>query len=139
MAAGAARVPGLAAEQRLADGDELRLGQTTFRLEDPEDRYLRQMEEVEALACQTAKGGAGEEPATSVDLASRAGKAVLSDTHTSSTHVSSQAALPSPVASSQSGGRGRRLPRHSPLVLMVIAALVLVGVIALALSCLLGS
>ena len=36
----------LAGEQRLADGDVLRLGQTTLRLEDPEDRYLRQMEEV---------------------------------------------------------------------------------------------
>jgi pSer/pThr/pTyr-binding forkhead associated (FHA) protein len=131
----------LAAEQRLADGDELRLGQTTFRLEDPEDRYLRQMEEVAAVAGQAAEGGAGGEAATSGDQAGQAGRVVLPDTHTSinSRRPLTEAALPSPVASPQSGGRGRRLPRHSPLVFMVIAALVLVGVIAFALSFLLGS
>jgi len=131
----------LAAEQRLADGDVLRLGQTSFRLEDPEDRYLRQMEEVAAWACQTAQTGAGGEPAASGDLPGQAGRAVLPDTHTSSMQVSRQAALPSPVASPLFGpvGHGRLAPRHSPLALMVIAALVLVGAIVLALSFLLGS
>lgn len=131
----------LAGERRLSDGDVLRLGQTTFRLEDPEDRYLRQMEEVEARAGQRAQASAGAEPAASGDQAGRAGKAVLSDTHTSSTHLSSQAALPNRVAAPQTGpvGRGRRSPRCASLALMVIAALVLVGAIGIALSFLLGS
>jgi pSer/pThr/pTyr-binding forkhead associated (FHA) protein len=118
----------LVGERRLSDGDVLRLGQTTFRLEDPEDRYLRQMEADEALACQAAQTRVG-------------GKAVLSDTHTSSTHVSSQAALPNPVAATQSGsvGNGRRSSRHASLALMVIAALVLVGAIGIALSFIIGS
>ena len=131
----------LVGERRLSDGDVLRVGQTTFRLEDPEDRYLRQMEEVAEGAGQAAKAGAGAESAASADQASRVDKAVIPDTHTSSMPVSSQAALPSPVASLQSGsiGRGLRSPRHASLALMVLAALVLVGAIALALSFILGT
>jgi pSer/pThr/pTyr-binding forkhead associated (FHA) protein len=118
----------LAGEHRLSDGDVLRLGTTAFRLEDPEDRYLRQMEEVEVQAGQAAQNRAG-------------GKDALSDTHTSSTHGLGQAALPGALAAPDSGpaGRGRRSPRHASLALMVIAALVLVGAIGLALSFLLGT
>jgi pSer/pThr/pTyr-binding forkhead associated (FHA) protein len=129
----------LAAEQRLADGDVLRLGQTTLRLDDPEDRYLRQMEEIAALGCQEANAGAGAEAAPAGNSDGRAGRAELPDTHTSSMHVSSQVFLPSPIVQSGPGGRGRPSPRHASLALMVIAALVLVGVIALALSFLVGS
>jgi pSer/pThr/pTyr-binding forkhead associated (FHA) protein len=131
----------LAAEQRLADGDVLRLGQTSFRLEDPEDRYLRQMEEVEAGAGQSDQAGAGAEAAAAGDSDIQAGRAVLPDTHTLSAHVSSQAALPSQDASSRPATveHARRLPRHGPLAFMVIAAVVLLGVIAFALSFLLGS
>jgi predicted component of type VI protein secretion system len=131
----------LAAEQRLADGDVLRLGQTSFRLEDPEDRYLRQMEEVEAGAGQSDQAGAGAEAAAAGDSDIQAGRAVLPDTHTLSAHVSSQAALPSQDASSRPAPveHARRLPRHGPLAFMVIAAVVLLGVIAFALSFLLGS
>jgi len=130
----------LAGERRLSDGDVLRLGQTTFRLEDPEDRYLRQLEEVEALASQTAKGGAGAESAASGDLAGQAGGAVLPDTRTSA-KVVGQAALPRQVAwpPFASVSQGRRRPRHASLALMVIAGLVLVGAIALALSFILGT
>ena len=143
----------LAGEHRLSDGDVLCLGQTSFRLEDPEDRYLRQMEEVQAQAVQTAKAGAGAESAVSGDSDGQAGTAVVPDTRTSSSRVTSsgspvkvlersspvrptstEAALPSSVSSRQAGrvGRGRRPPRPAPLALTVIAALVLVAAIALA-------
>ena len=126
----------LAGERRLSDGDVLRLGQTTFRLEDPEDRYLRQLQEVEARACQTAQASLGAESAASADLARPAGQAPLLDTHTQSEVVG-----PGRVALSQAGlvARGRRSSWHAPLVLMVIAAVVLVGAIALALSFILGT
>jgi len=126
----------LAGERRLSDGDVLRLGQTTFRLEDPEDRYLRQLQEVEARACQTAQASPGAESAASADLARPAGQAPLLDTHTQSEVVG-----PGRVALSQAGlvARGRRSSWHAPLVLMVIAAVVLVGAIALALSFILGT
>jgi len=131
----------LVAEQRLSDGDVLRLGQTTLRLEDPEDRYLRQMEEVEA----------GEPGAGAADLGDRDGQAgaVLADTRTSSGAVGDRAVRrpsaeesgPRLAASAKSGAvaDGRKASRRSPLAFMVIAALVLVGTIALALSFLLGS
>jgi pSer/pThr/pTyr-binding forkhead associated (FHA) protein len=126
----------LAGERRLSDGDVLRLGQTTFRLEDPEDRYLRQLQEVEVLGCQTAQASPGAESTASVDPDRPAGQTALLDTRTSNEVV-----LPSPVARSQSGpvGRGRRSPRHAPMALMVIAALVLVGALVLALSFILGT
>jgi pSer/pThr/pTyr-binding forkhead associated (FHA) protein len=139
----------LASERRLSDGDVLRLGQTTFRLDDPEDRYLRQLEEVEGCAGQAAKAGADAEPAPSGDPDSREGGAVLSETHPSlgpggkrpARRSLIDAASSSPIASSQSMpvGRGRRPQRHAPLALMVIAALVLVGAIVLALSFILGT
>lgn len=139
----------LAAEQRLADGDVLRLGQTSLRLEDPEDRYLRQMEEVQAQACQPAQTSPGAESAASVDPDGRAGRAVLPDTRTStraavdssSRRTSTEAAAARPVPSPQSRpvGFGLRSPRYAPLALMVIAALVLLGAVALVLSFLLGS
>ncbi len=139
----------LAAEQRLADGDVLRLGQTSLRLEDPEDRYLRQMEEVQAQARQPTQTSSGAESAASVDPDGRAGRAVLPDTRTStraavdssSRRTSTEAAAARPVPSPQSRpvGFGRRSPRYAPLALMVIAALVLLGVVALVLSFLLGS
>jgi predicted component of type VI protein secretion system len=126
----------LAGERRLSDGDVLRLGQTTFRLEDPEDRYLRQLQEVEARACQTAQASLGAESAASADLARPAGQAPLLDTHTQSEVVG-----PGRVALSQAGlvARGRRSSWHAPLALMVIAAVLLVGAIALALSFILGT
>jgi pSer/pThr/pTyr-binding forkhead associated (FHA) protein len=137
----------LASERRLSDGDVLRLGQTTFRLDDPEDRYLRQLEEVEGRAGQAAKVGTGTGPAPSGDPDGRAGETVPPDTHTSlgpggkgpARRSSTAAASPSQVASSQSVGRGRQPQRHAPLALMVIAALVLVGAIVLALSFILGT
>ncbi len=126
----------LAGERRLSDDDVLRLGQTTFRLEDPEDRYLRQLQEVEALGYQTAQPSPGVESTASVDLARPAGQAALLDTHTLS-----EVAPPGPVALSQAGlvARGRRSSWHAPLALMVIAAVLLVGAIALALSFILGT
>ena len=126
----------LAGERRLSDGDVLRLGQTTFRLEDPEDRYLRQLQEVEALGSQRAQPSSGAESAASADLARPADQAPLLDTHTQSEVVG-----PGRVALSQAGlvARGRRSSWHAPLVLMVIAAVVLVGAIALALSFILGT
>ena len=131
----------LADEHRLSDGDLLRLGQTTFRLEDPEDRYLRQMEEVEARPAQTAEADVGVESAPSVDPHGRAGRAALPDTHTSSSRVGSQPAPPAGASgrtAHPAAGRGRR-SRHASLALMVIAALVLVGAIGLALSFLVGT
>jgi pSer/pThr/pTyr-binding forkhead associated (FHA) protein len=129
----------LAGERRLSDGDVLRAGQTTFRLEDPEDRYLRQMEEVAQGACPTVPASPGAEAAASGDLAAQACETLLSDTHTSS--PMGGAALPRTAAASQSGpvARGRLSPRHASLALMVLAALVLVGAIALALSFILGT
>ena len=141
----------LASERRLSDGDVLRLGQTTFRLEDPEDRYLRQLEEVPVGGGQEVETGAGAQPSASSDPDGKEGRALLPETHTrsrpvgarasSSRSILTAAASPSPVASSQSRpvGRGRRLPRHAPLALMVVAALVLVGAIVLALSFVLGT
>jgi pSer/pThr/pTyr-binding forkhead associated (FHA) protein len=125
----------LAGDRRLSDGDVLRLGQTTFRLEDPEDRYLRQLQEVEALGYQAAQLSPGIESTASVDLARPAGQAALLDTRTSNEVVQA-----SPVAWLPAGlvARGRRSPRHAPLALMVIAALVLVGALAFALSFVLG-
>jgi len=123
----------LAAELRLSDGDVLRLGQTTLRLEDPEDRYLRQMQEAEVRAGQAA----GADPAAS-------GGEGLANTHTSTQAVgegvvrrrSTQETRLGPTAAIEGG---RRALRHSPLALMVIAALVLAGTIVLALSFVLGN
>jgi pSer/pThr/pTyr-binding forkhead associated (FHA) protein len=137
----------LASERRLSDGDVLRLGQTTFRLDDPEDRYLRQLEEVEGRSGQAAQAGTSAESAPSGDPDGRADGTALAETHTSfgpsgkgsARRSSTAAASPSQVASSQSVGRGRRPQRHAPLALMVIAALVLVGAIVLALSFILGT
>jgi pSer/pThr/pTyr-binding forkhead associated (FHA) protein len=122
----------LAGERRLSDGDVLRLGKTTFRLDDPEDRYLRQLQEVEARDGQTAKEGA--EAASSRD--GRPGEAALLDTRTSS-----QLIRPGPVARPEPGpvGHPKRSSWHGPGTLMVIAALVLVAAIALALSFILGT
>jgi hypothetical protein len=57
------------------------------------------------------------------------------------THTLSEVAPPGPVALSQAGlvARGRRSSWHAPLALMVIAAVLLVGAIALALSFILGT
>jgi pSer/pThr/pTyr-binding forkhead associated (FHA) protein len=137
----------VASERRLSDGDVLRLGQTTFRLDDPEDRYLRQLEEVEGRAGQAVTAGAGAGPAPSGGPDGRANGTALAETHTSlgpsgkgsARRSSTAAASPSQVASSQSVGRGRRSQRHATLALMVIAALVLVGAIVLALSFILGT
>jgi len=126
----------LAGEHRLSDGDVLRLGQTTFRLEDPEDRYLRQMEEIEARAGRPAPAKLGGESAASGQRDGRAGQTALSDTDTSSMNASSQGAMPRSVADVSPG---RRPPRHVPLALTVIAVLVLVGAIGIALSFLFGS
>ena len=135
----------LAVEARLSDGDVLRLGQTTLRLEDPEDRYLRQMEEAEARGGQAANSGA--ESSASSDREGRAGG--LADTHTfsqsmgegseqrNSAEETRQRSIASPH--SVSVGGGRRASRHGAMAFMVIAALVLVATIALALSFLLGS
>ena len=122
----------LAGERRLSDGDVLRLGQTTFRLDDPEDRYLRQLQEAEVRAGQTAKTGA--QAPSSRD--GSAGQPALLDTRTSN-----QLVRPAPAAALPSGsaGRGKRLSWRAPGVLMVIAALVLVAAIVLALSFILGT
>lgn len=130
----------LAGERRLRDGDVLRVGQTSFRLEDPEDRYLRQMEEAAQGACPTAQASPDAEAATSSAVPDRAGEVVLSDTHTSSAVVT-RAASSRPVTTPRSGpvADGWRSPRHTPLALMVVAAAVLVGAVALALSVILGS
>jgi pSer/pThr/pTyr-binding forkhead associated (FHA) protein len=55
VAVGDERVAG---ERLLRDGDILRMGETTLRLVDPEDRYLRQMEEAEG---EVAADGAAAE------------------------------------------------------------------------------
>jgi predicted component of type VI protein secretion system len=137
----------LTAEQRLSDGDVLRLGQTTLRLDDPEDRYLRQMEEAEARVGQAAKSG------TALAVSSDRADPLLADTHTSSgqksgtravrggaeQRMSTKRAGSSPAAAPQSGRPGRRVSRHGPLAFMIVAALVLVGTIVLALSFILGS
>jgi pSer/pThr/pTyr-binding forkhead associated (FHA) protein len=122
----------LAGERRLSDGDVLRLGQTTFRLDDPEDRYLRQLQEAEVRAGQTAKEGS--DAPSSRD--GRAGEAGLPDTRTSN-----QVVRPDWVARPESApvGRGKRSSWRAPGVLMVIAVLVLVAAIALALSFILGT
>ena len=122
----------LAGERRLSDGDVLRLGQTTFRLDDPEDRYLRQLQEVEARDGQTAKEGADAD--SSHD--GRPGEAALLDTRTSN-----QLVRPGPVPRPEPGpaGHPKRSSWHGPGALMVIAALVLVAAIALALSFILGT
>jgi pSer/pThr/pTyr-binding forkhead associated (FHA) protein len=122
----------LAGERRLSDGDVLSLGQTTFRLDDPEDRYLRQLQEVEARDGQTAKEGA--DAASSRD--GRPGEAALFDTRTSN-----QLVRPGPVARPEPGlvGHRKRSSWHGPWALMVIAALALAATIALALSFILGT
>ncbi|MGB8297359.1 MAG: FHA domain-containing protein [Polyangia bacterium] len=122
----------LAGERRLSDGDVLRLGQTTFRLDDPEDRYLRQLQEVEARAGQAAKAGADADSSRD----GRAGEPALVDTRTSN-----QLVRPSPVARPEPGpvGHRKRSAWHGPGALMVIAALVLAAAIALALSFILGT
>lgn len=112
-------------ERRLADGDVLQLGQTTLRLDDPEDRYLRQMEE----------GEAGPVPAGT--QGDRADEAALSDTHTSSEAIAGRAGATGLAASRGPVGRGQGPARRGPLALVVIAVLVLAGAIGLALSFLL--
>jgi pSer/pThr/pTyr-binding forkhead associated (FHA) protein len=122
----------LAGERRLSDGDVLRLGQTTFALDDPEDRYLRQLQEAEVRAGQTLKEGA--DAASSRD--GRPGQAALLDTRTSN-----QLVRPDPLARPEPGpvGHKKRSSWHGPGALMVIAALVLAATIALALSFILGT
>ena len=122
----------LAGERRLSDGDVLRLGQTTFRLDDPEDRYLRQLQEVEARDGQTGKEGADADSSRD----GRPGEAALVDTRTSN-----QLVRPGPVVRPEPGlvGHSKRSSWHGPGALMVIAALALATAIALALSFILGT
>ena len=124
----------LVGERRLVDGDVLKMGQTSFRLEDPEDRYLRQMAEADS-----AQPGVGNSDNDN-----------FPDTHTSSRAIGAagqgQSARMAVVGRRQevslpSGRLGHRkgFSRHGPLLLAVIAALVLVGSVGLALSFLIGN
>lgn len=99
----------LTGECRLADGDVVEMGQTRFVLDDPSDRYLRQVQDGMASA------GLTKEPA---------------DTRTA-TRVSLSGNGPERHGSPVRG-------RVRPLTLLVIAAVILVGTIGLALSFLLA-
>jgi pSer/pThr/pTyr-binding forkhead associated (FHA) protein len=123
----------LVGERRLVDGDVLQMGQTSFRLDDPEDRYLRQMAEAD--------------PAQ-VDVGSSDNQNPL-DTHTSARATGAagqgQSARMAAAGQGQAAaqhssrlGRPQGISRHGPLVLAVIATLVLVGVVGLALYFLIG-
>ena len=100
----------LTGERRLADGDVIEMGQTRFVLDDPNDRYLRQVQDGTALASSLPKEPADTHTATRVSLAGKSPER----------------------RSPQVQGRVR------PLTLLVIAAVILLGTIGLALSFLLA-
>jgi predicted component of type VI protein secretion system len=120
-------------ERRLSDGDVVLLGQTSFRLQDPEDRYLRQMEEAEAIHAGTE---------------AEVEQAAITNTRTSSRAAGSwRTGLSTPMAvvgrnsdallKADPSRPGLGASRRGPQALVVLAALVLVGAIALAVSLLL--
>ena len=98
---------------RLHDGDKVILGNTELRIEDPEDRYLRRMQQ--ETPAETPDPVVPEVPAafrTPEPVAVRA------------------AGEPSPVAAAAARKRDGASPL--PRVLVALAALVLLGVVCLA-------
>jgi pSer/pThr/pTyr-binding forkhead associated (FHA) protein len=122
-------------ERRLSDGDLVVLGQTSLRLQDPEDRYLRQMEEAEAVQAGTA-AQVEQAAITNTRTSSRAAGAWRTGQSTPMAVVgrNSDALLQADPSRS-----GQAPSRRGPQVLVVVAALVLVGAIALAVSFLFGN
>ncbi|HEX7598231.1 MAG TPA: FHA domain-containing protein, partial [Polyangia bacterium] len=122
-------------ERRLSDGDVVLLGQTSFRLQDPEDRYLRQMEEADAAQAGTE---------------AEVEQAAVTNTRNSSRAAGSwRTGLSTPMAvvgrnsdawlEADASRPGQGPSRRGLQALVVLAALVLVGAIALAVSLLFGN
>jgi len=100
----------------LHDGDIVRLGQTTLRLMDPEDRYLRQIQAEEARAEASASGRS---------------RTVLLP----SQRADEQPAAPEAPAEAKAPLRSRRLPT----VATTVGVLVLLSLVALVLALAFGS
>jgi pSer/pThr/pTyr-binding forkhead associated (FHA) protein len=109
---------------RLRDGDVVRIGQSTFRLLDPEDRYLRQIQAAEA---QGDPSSPDPSRSTTVPLT-----APRSDGETASEAEVASEGSPAP-ASSEPGGK--RLPAFATAVGVLVLLCLLGLVLALAFGC----
>jgi pSer/pThr/pTyr-binding forkhead associated (FHA) protein len=117
----------LVGSRRLRDGELVRIGETTLRLEDPEDRYLRQVQEQ----------GAGEK-ADIDDPAPAAGAPSGSGAPVSSVRpAAGKGAGPSPrLAGSEAAESARgRLPLVASTVAIAVLLLLAGLVLALAFRC----
>ena len=121
----------LAGSRRLRDGDLVRIGETTLRLEDPEDRYLRQVQ----------KDGAGQksdlDDAASSPVAPSGPEGPLPSVKPTAGKTAGSVAEPSPrVAGREAVASARsRLPLLASTVAITVLLLLAGLVLALAFRC----
>lgn len=112
-------------EVSLHDGDRVRMGHTCFLVQDPEDRYLRQMEQVEGREASPTSGDeeGKVEPLPSLQPAVAAAK----------TSVLIQADLASPIAPTPPSKIEPSRPTRSrlPLYATVVAGMIFFGILIL--------
>lgn len=137
-------IPG---DLKLADGDRIEVGPVVLRLADPEDRYLRRMESLEADRTDGAGVGQGAgsdagagtgSPSASQDASARAGGRDGVPAPQSTPALESQVATADPgdidatlnPAGSDLPPRTRRWPRWARWIVSGIAAAVVVAAVA---------
>jgi pSer/pThr/pTyr-binding forkhead associated (FHA) protein len=111
----------IAGERRIGDGDLVEIGSIRFRLDDPEDRYLRQIDETDAAASAEARGAAPAAPAAAATSPGGGAGGGGPDARAGGRPV-----VPGPSAGARAGRRQARLAAAvAGVVLAAIAALVL--------------
>lgn len=115
----------IAGARSLRDGARIRIGQTTFRFDDPEDRYLRQVQNADDAASRLESVAEARPPSPAQELVS-----------SSSARSAGETGGPArPRVSVATAGARGRLPTAATTVAVLVLLWLLGLVLALAFSC----